>query len=417
MGGSSSKSKSKSPPPQQQQHLPRNSYQRHSRQAGGSGKSAWENGNGVHNNNHHRNKPVQNGIRKTTDETDDFAQTTYNMFDIQNDHENDININNREKFHSYEGAGNSKYSNFQNLTKDRDRRMAQEAAQQNKASSAPLEKTSNRRRRTPTPPSYRRRRSPSPPSPKKSPQRSPKKSPQKFNKKRSSPKKATNLDERPPWDSGSPGRRHSDVSTIDMSSPEHFRQPPARNNNNRFSNSNGYTKKPRTPPGRRARSSSPLRKKSPPFKVQPAPYNKNRSGPSKTVARRSVGGKGFTNIASVKSASQSMDSNVSNLSNFEYRSKVETFNDKRESLDSAGLTTLKALNNTILDQKILGQQSYDEAKRMMDTDDWNKEIKGIEMIVSLARDRPEVSEKSFRYFAAHSNFPPVLSIINVVVYF
>ena len=135
------------------------------------------------------------------------------------------------------------------------------------------------------------------------------------------------------------------------------------------------------------------------------------------MARRSVGGKGFTNIASVKSASQSMDSNVSNLSNFEYRSKVETFNDKRESLDSAGLTTLKALNNTILDQKILGQQSYDEAKRMMDTDDWNKEIKGIEMIVSLARDRPEVSEKSFRYFAAHSNFPPVLSIINVVVYF
>lgn len=61
-------------------------------------------------------------------------------------------------------------------------------------------------------------------------------------------------------------------------------------------------------------------------------------------------------------------------------------------MSSAGLGKIVSLGNSIPDHKITGQ-SYDQAKKDMDSDDWSKEIKGIEVIVSLARDRPDVSNQ------------------------
>ena len=117
--------------------------------------------------------------------------------------------------------------------------------------------------------------------------------------------------------------------------------------------------------------------------------DRSRPPPSKSNNKRNDSGGSFTNIASVKSAA-SVDSAASVASNFNQRSQVEKFNDKKESLKTARLAKIRDLTNNISDQRVLGQQSYDQAKRDIESGDWEKEIKGMEMIVSIARDKPEV---------------------------
>ncbi len=95
----------------------------------------------------------------------------------------------------------------------------------------------------------------------------------------------------------------------------------------------------------------------------------------------------------VKSASQSVDSAASTKSNFEHRSRIEKFNDKRDSLRNAGLAKLEYLNNQFKDQKVYGPQSYEKAKKDMQSEDWENQIAGIEMIVSISRDMPEVRNR------------------------
>ncbi len=38
-----------------------------------------------------------------------------------------------------------------------------------------------------------------------------------------------------------------------------------------------------------------------------------------------------------------------------------------------------------------GVDSYDRAKKDMGSDEWEQEVKGVEMIVSIARQKPEVT--------------------------
>ena len=41
---------------------------------------------------------------------------------------------------------------------------------------------------------------------------------------------------------------------------------------------------------------------------------------------------------------------------------------------------------------MLGPQTYDTARQLTESEDWEKEVKGLEMIVAISRDSPEVSE-------------------------
>ena len=43
------------------------------------------------------------------------------------------------------------------------------------------------------------------------------------------------------------------------------------------------------------------------------------------------------------------------------------------------------------DQRVLGPQTYDTARQLTESEDWEKEVKGLEMIVAISRDSPEVS--------------------------
>ncbi len=56
------------------------------------------------------------------------------------------------------------------------------------------------------------------------------------------------------------------------------------------------------------------------------------------------------------------------------------------------LSRIHGVKNQFRDQRVTGIDSYDKAKRdMAKDDDWESEVKGIEMIVAIARDRPEVT--------------------------
>ena len=90
-------------------------------------------------------------------------------------------------------------------------------------------------------------------------------------------------------------------------------------------------KKPRSPP--------PPAKKSPPKRSVSSPAPKKSSGGAR-------GDRNFTNIGLVKSA-VSVDSAVSAVSNFGTRTKVEKFNDKRESLRLAKLSKIEFVTNQV----------------------------------------------------------------------
>ena len=57
---------------------------------------------------------------------------------------------------------------------------------------------------------------------------------------------------------------------------------------------------------------------------------------------------------------------------------------------SSGLDQIKFLTNSFSDQRVTGPESYDKAKTQLASDDWEMEVKGLEMIVSISRSRPDV---------------------------
>lgn len=141
--------------------------------------------------------------------------------------------------------------------------------------------------------------------------------------------------------------------------------------------------KRKSKPKRRSRSSSPPRGR----KAGSKRSNSKQRGSRKNDGYRS---RSFTNIANVKSASNSLDSAVSN---FDMKTGVERFHDKGRSLRDARLHKLTTLRNQILDQKTNGEISYHKAVDDLvngDSEDWKKKVKGLEVIITLSRKRPEV---------------------------
>ena len=208
-------------------------------------------------------------------------------------------------------------------------------------------------------------------------------------KKKKEPKRAASVDA-----PAEKERSASDISTLDMDpSPEPFKKIEddpkfSKSLNVPISKAKNETDKHH----QRSKSSSP-----------PSSRKKKEKGARKApVANRRhrelQSSNSFTNISTVKSATQSVDSASSVKSNFEQRTRVEKFKDKMDSLATAGIASHHPhLNNQFIDQKIVGLQSYEKAKRDCESDDWEREIKGIEMLVSISRDKPEVSKQVSLY--------------------
>ena len=110
----------------------------------------------------------------------------------------------------------------------------------------------------------------------------------------------------------------------------------------------------RQQPRRRAVSSSPPSKRrspqkkprSPPPPAKKSPPKRSVSSPAPKKSSGVRGDRNFTNIGLVKSA-VSVDSAVSAVSNFGTRTKVEKFNDKRESLRLAKLSKIEFVTNQV----------------------------------------------------------------------
>ncbi len=305
------------------------------------------------------NNSLKNNVKH---EEDTWGRTTYNLLDLQAGYTRDIHEQHQKhpqhrdsdvvRRHPHQEDArrhpHNAYANFRNITDQRNEEDTEKRRQQYNSK----KKT---RQRTSSIPS-------SPP---------PRPSPTKKKSHRSPLKKSSN---------SAPERRYSDVSTIEMTSPERRGPKDPR----RFSQSmpdgrGGGGGRGRQPQRRRARSISP----------PPKNYGKSssrRGGGFRGGRPSSLGA--FTNLASVKSASQSMDSNASN---FEHRSNVIKFNDKRDSLYSAGLAKISHLNNQFSEQRVHGMDTYHKAKRDLESDDWTTVMNALGLIVSISRSKPEVS--------------------------
>ena len=73
---------------------------------------------------------------------------------------------------------------------------------------------------------------------------------------------------------------------------------------------------------------------------------------------------------------------------------------------------LQMYSSQFADQCVLGPQTYDTARQLTESEDWEKEVKGLEMIVAISRDSPEVSDNCkitfFSYFVKLNIFGEVV---------
>ena len=171
-------------------------------------------------------------------------------------------------------------------------------------------------------------------------------------------------------------------------------------------------KKPNKPPEPRRESPvskpRPRSKESPEKNVRPDP-SKLYSVPNKKVRSvseplrlktetnsksssrtNSTSNNNFKDINGLKSASLSV---ASNASNFNFRTKVISFNDKKQSLGSIGVATITKLENNFKLRQFPdgGKQGFSKAVSLIESDDWEKTIEGLEMLVSLAKQHPDVN--------------------------
>ena len=121
-----------------------------------------------------------------------------------------------------------------------------------------------------------------------------------------------------------------------------------------------------------------------------APKNVKSESSSKSSSRTSsTSTSQFSDLNGIKSATLSV---ASSASNFSVRTKVISFNDRKQSLGSIGMATItKAENNFKVREFPDGaKQGWSKAQSLMESDEWENTIEGLEMLVSLARQHQEV---------------------------
>ena len=73
-------------------------------------------------------------------------------------------------------------------------------------------------------------------------------------------------------------------------------------------------------------------------------------------------------------------------------SRIDRFNDKKQTLALMDLSKHTVLNNSFRDAKMVGgpQATYEQAKKDLQMDEWEEKITGIEKIVTIVRKAPEI---------------------------
>lgn len=102
----------------------------------------------------------------------------------------------------------------------------------------------------------------------------------------------------------------------------------------------------------------------------------------------------FSDMKGIKSASVSL---VSTASNFGTRSKVIQFNDKKQSLGSVGMATITKLENSFKVRQFPdgAKQGFAKAVSLMEGGQWEQNIEGLELLVSLASQHSDVSISTY----------------------
>jgi len=103
----------------------------------------------------------------------------------------------------------------------------------------------------------------------------------------------------------------------------------------------------------------------------------------------------FTDIKKVKSATASLSSTASNLA---LRSKVIQFNDKKCSLGSLGMATITKLENSFKVRQFPEgvEAGLTRATAFMESAEWERNLEGLELIVSLARGHAEFLSREIK---------------------
>lgn len=96
----------------------------------------------------------------------------------------------------------------------------------------------------------------------------------------------------------------------------------------------------------------------------------------------------FTSLAGVKSATASIGSHTSN---FQHRTKVITFNDRKCSLGSIGEAQITHLTNQLKVRTFPNgpAEGLVRAVTLLQSSVWEKEVEGLELLASLAQQSPE----------------------------
>lgn len=130
-----------------------------------------------------------------------------------------------------------------------------------------------------------------------------------------------------------------------------------------------------------------VRSVSEPLRLKPVSQSNSKSSSRTSSSSKNK----FNDLAGLKSASLSV---ASNTSNFSTRTKVIPFNDKKQSLGSIGVATITQLENSFKLRQFPdgARQGLSKSVSFIESDDWEKTIEGLELLVSLAKQHPDVLE-------------------------
>ena len=122
-----------------------------------------------------------------------------------------------------------------------------------------------------------------------------------------------------------------------------------------------------------------------------APKSKSEPGSKSSSRTSSTSTSQFSDLNGIKSASLSV---ASNASNFSVRTKVISFNDRKQSLGSIGMATITKLENNFKVRQFPdgAKQGWSKTQSLIESDDWEQTIEGLEMLVSLARQHQQVTK-------------------------
>ena len=129
--------------------------------------------------------------------------------------------------------------------------------------------------------------------------------------------------------------------------------------------------------------------------LEPPKSTKSESSSKSSSRTSSTSTSQFSDLNGIKSATLSV---ASSASNFSVRTKVISFNDRKQSLGSIGMATITKVENNFKVRQFPdgAKQGWSKAQSLIESDDWERTVEGLEMLASLARQHHEVCINSFK---------------------